>query len=293
MEETVEQVTRPQEDELRGGSPHEQSAPFAVVARDLGHSFESQQSGSQRFTALEGFNVAIPQGKFVSIVGPSGCGKSTLLNLFAGLIPVRTGSVLVKGEPITGLRDDVGFVFQNDVLLPWKTVIENVRLGLKFRGAGKAASQKQARDWVHRVGLSGFEEYYPRQLSGGMRKRVQLAATLACESDIILMDEPFSALDAQTRSVMENDLLDIWASEDRITVIFVTHDLDEAISLSDEVVVMTRAPGTVKSEYEVSLPRPRNVEEIRSDVDFTKMRKRIWADLKSEVDVGTSRARED
>jgi NitT/TauT family transport system ATP-binding protein len=190
--------------------------------------------------------------------------------------------VLVDGEPVRDVHPDVGFIFQRDALLPWKTVLDNVALALDFRGVTKDEGQRRARAWIARVGLGGFEHYYPHQLSGGMRKRVQLAQSLVYDPPIVLMDEPFSALDVQTRNLMENELLQLWA-EDRKTVVFITHDLEEAIALSDEVVVMTASPGRVKAVYPIELPRPRNVTEIRFEPAFGRVYQRLWADLRDEV----------
>jgi NitT/TauT family transport system ATP-binding protein len=224
----------------------------------------------------------VPAGRFLSVVGPSGCGKSTLLGMISGLQPTSGGEVIVSGRPVRDVRTDVGFIFQRDALLPWKTVLDNVALALVFRGTPNGRARATAREWIARVGLAGFEGYYPHQLSGGMRKRVSLAQTLVYDPPIVLMDEPFSALDVQTRNLMENELLQLWA-EDRKTVVFITHDLEEAIALSDQVVVMTASPGRVKAVYPIDLPRPRNVTEIRFDPAFGRLYERLWADLRDEV----------
>ena len=227
---------------------------------------------AREFTAIEDVSFEISGGEFVSIVGPSGCGKSTLLGLIAGLAPVTAGRITLDGRGVDGVHPRLGFVFQRDALFPWKTVAQNVGLPLLF------------------VGLDGFEQHYPHQLSGGMRKRVALAMTLVHEPEIVLMDEPFGALDVQTRNLMENDLLDIWA-QFRRTVVFVTHDLEEAIALSDRIVVMTAAPGRVKAVYRITLPRPRSVTEIRFHPDFGRLYETIWKDLKDEVRLGYERNR--
>jgi NitT/TauT family transport system ATP-binding protein len=243
------------------------------------------------FTAVHDVSFDVEGGEFVSIVGPSGCGKSTLLTLIAGLAPVTEGRISVDGRPVEGVNPRLGFVFQRDALFPWKTVAQNVALPLVFRGVDGAAAAPRAAEWIARIGLTGFERYHPHQLSGGMRKRVALAMTMVYEPEIVLMDEPFGALDVQTRNLMENDLLEIWAQRRR-TVVFVTHDLEEAIALSDRIVVMTASPGRVKSIYPIGLPRPRSVTEIRFHPDFGRLYETIWKDLKDEVRLGYERSRQ-
>jgi NitT/TauT family transport system ATP-binding protein len=217
------------------------------------------------------------------VVGPSGCGKSTLLNMIAGLDPATDGEATIGGRRLgNAVEPDVGYLFQKDALLPWKTVRANVELPLIFRKWPAERRDGLVADWIARVGLAGFETYYPYQLSGGMRKRVSLAATFVYSPRILLMDEPFSALDVQTRNLMENELLELW-QEHRKTVLFVTHDLEEAISLADRVVVMTANPGMVKREFTIDLGRPRNVNEIRFDDRFRRMHEEIWDALREEV----------
>jgi NitT/TauT family transport system ATP-binding protein len=244
---------------------------------------------AREFTAIQDVSFEVGGGEFVSIVGPSGCGKSTLLTLLAGLAPVSAGRIAVDGEPVAGVNPRLGFVFQRDALFPWKTVAENVGLPLLFRGVDGATARPRVAEWIARIGLAGFEQYHPYQLSGGMRKRVGLAMTMVYEPEIVLMDEPFGALDVQTRNLMENDLLEIWA-QFRRTVVFVTHDLEEAIALSDRIVVMTASPGRVKSIYTIDLPRPRSVTEIRFHPSFGRLYETIWKDLKDEVRVGYERS---
>jgi NitT/TauT family transport system ATP-binding protein len=234
------------------------------------------------FTALADVDLTVEPGQFCAVVGPSGCGKSTTLTLVSGLERASGGDVLVHGEPVTAIGRDVGFVFQSDALLPWKTVLQNVAIGPRFRGNDRTEAHGRARDWLRRVGLAQFEDRHPHQLSGGMRKRVALAQSLINEPDILLMDEPFSALDVQTRSIMSNELLALW-DQSRPSVVFVTHDLEEAIALSDKVVVMTAGPGTVKEVYEIDLPRPRQVPEIRFDPRFVELYEEIWNTLRDEV----------
>ena len=244
----------------------------------------------REFTAVQDVSVEVGAGEFVSIVGPSGCGKSTLLSLIAGLAPVSEGRITIDDQPVAGVDPRLGFVFQRDALFPWKTVADNVGLPLLFRGVETAAARLRVAEWIARVGLTGFERYHPHQLSGGMRKRVALATTMVYEPEIVLMDEPFGALDVQTRNLMENDLLEIWAQRRR-TVLFVTHDLEEAIALSDRIVVMTASPGRVKSVYTTGLPRPRSVTEIRFHPGFGRLYETIWQDLKDEVRLGYERSR--
>jgi NitT/TauT family transport system ATP-binding protein len=242
------------------------------------------------YTALYDFSLTVRRGEFVSIVGPTGCGKSTTLSLISGLAPPSAGAVRVLGEPVTAIGNQLGFVFQGDVLFPWKSVLGNVSSGLRFRGVPKREANERAREWLARVGLTGFEDHYPHQLSGGMRKRTALAQSLITSPEIILMDEPFSALDVQTRALMEDELLDLWASSSA-SVVFVTHDLEEAIALSDRVCVMTAGPGTVKGIYEIDLPRPRHVAEIRFEPRFVELYRDIWENLRDEVLVSYERAK--
>jgi NitT/TauT family transport system ATP-binding protein len=250
--------------------------------------FSTRTNGD--FTAVENVSLEVRPGEFVSVVGPSGCGKSTLCGLVSGLLLPTAGHIRLEGEEVSGISRKVGYLFQRDALLPWKTVLDNVTLPLLFRGAGASEAEAQARAWIGRVGLTGFERYHPHQLSGGMRKRVSLATTMVYEPDIILMDEPFSALDVQTRNLMENELLEIWA-QDRKTILFITHDLEEAIALSDRVVVMTASPGRVKAGYEIPLGRPRSATEVRFDPGFGPLYEAIWKDLKDEVRISYEKSR--
>jgi sulfonate transport system ATP-binding protein len=241
------------------------------------------------YTAVRDLNLTIQPGEFVAIVGPTGSGKSTTLTMISGLDRPTSGQVLVMGEPVRGVNPQVGYMFQSDAVFPWKSVLANVASGPLFRGASRADANAQAREWIARVGLAGFEDRYPYQLSGGMRKRVALAQTLINEPRILLMDEPFSALDVQTRTLMENELLQLWSSTSA-SVVFVTHDLEEAISLADKVCVLTAAPATVKGIYPIDLPRPRNVAEIRFEPRFVELYHMIWEDLRSEVMISYERA---
>ena len=236
------------------------------------------------FTALRNFTLTIEPGEFCAIVGPTGCGKSTTLGMVSGLDRPSGGTVAVGGRAVDGVTPGTGFVFQTDALMPWKTVLGNVMMGPVFHGVGKREAQTRARDWLRRVGLTGFEDHYPHQLSGGMRKRVSLAAALITEPSVLLMDEPFGALDVQTKAIMSNELLTLW-EESRPTVMFVTHDLEEAIALADKVVVVTASPGTVKATYRVDLPRPRGaVQEIRFGDRFRDFHHQIWEALREEFE---------
>jgi NitT/TauT family transport system ATP-binding protein len=236
------------------------------------------------FTALRDVNLTVEPGQFCAVVGPTGCGKSTTLTLVAGLERPSAGAVRVGGRPVSGITHGTSFMFQSDALLPWKTVIANVAMGPMFRHVPRKTALTDAREWLRVVGLSGFENHHPHQLSGGMRKRVSLAAALINEPSILLMDEPFGALDVQTRAIMSNELLTLW-DRSRPSVIFVTHDLEEAIALADRVVVMTAGPGTVKAVYDIDLPRPRGaVQEIRFEPRFLELHHQIWDSLREEVE---------
>jgi len=233
-------------------------------------------------TAVHDLTMSIRPGEFVAVVGPTGCGKSTTLSLVSGLEPASSGEVLVGGQPVRGIPSGIGYMFQQDAILPWKSVLDNVAAGPRFRGESRAAARAEAAVWVERVGLSGFESFYPHQLSGGMRKRVALAQTLVNQPKIILMDEPFSALDVQTRGLMQDELLRLWAGTGA-AVIFVTHDLEEAIALADRVIVLTAVPATIKADFPIGLPRPRDVEEIRLTTAFLEIYREIWESLREEV----------
>jgi NitT/TauT family transport system ATP-binding protein len=243
------------------------------------------------YTAIRDITLSVAPGEFCAVVGPTGCGKSTTLGLIAGLERPSEGSVQVMGQPVHGIDPRIGYVFQTDAVLPWRNVLRNVATGPLFRGQPKAESLKRAHEWIARVGLTGFEDRYPHQLSGGMRKRVALAQTFINEPQILLMDEPFSALDVQTRTLMEDELLQMWSSLNA-SVVFVTHDLEEAIALADRVCVLTAGPGTVKGIYTIDLPRPRKVEEIRFDPRFVQLYQQIWEDLREEVMISYERTKQ-
>jgi len=236
------------------------------------------------FTAVKDASLEVAEGEFLAIVGPTGCGKSTLLNAVAGLLAPTAGTVTVGGEPVTGPNRRVGYLFQQDALLPWKTARENVELGLLFRKAEKAAMRDESLRWLVKVGLKGFEDRYPHQLSGGQKKRVQMAQALIYNPEVILMDEPFSALDIHTRHLMQNELLRLW-TEHRRSVVLITHDLEEAIALADRVVVLSAGPASsLVASFEVPLARPRNPAEIKLDPLFIELYREIWSRLRVEVE---------
>ncbi|TMB18208.1 MAG: ABC transporter ATP-binding protein [Deltaproteobacteria bacterium] len=257
--------------------------PAALALEAITCAFPPAARGDEPYIAVRDASLRVGKGEFLSLVGPTGCGKSTLLNVAAGLIAPSSGAVLVAGSPLAGLNKDAGYLFQADALMPWRSALDNVAAGLQFRGIKHQERMRRAQQWLERVGLLGFENRYPHQLSGGMRKRVALAQTLILDPKIILMDEPFSALDAQTRELMENELLDLWSS-DRKSVLFITHDLEEAISLSDRVMVLSAGPATRPiGEFHIDLARPRDVSEVRMTKRFLELHKKIWELLKAEV----------
>jgi NitT/TauT family transport system ATP-binding protein len=248
----------------------------AITARNIAKHFGS-------FVAMERINFEVSVGRFASIVGPSGCGKSTLLNIIAGLIPPSAGEIEVFGQRLAGLNRRASYMFQRDALLPWKTVLANIQFGLRLRGQSREQVLEKAQVWVRRIGLEGFGDHYPHQLSGGMRKRVAMAQSWIVEPDLMLMDEPFSALDVHTRMRMETEILGLWSSSST-TVVFVTHDLEEAIALSDEVFLLSAAPRTcLVGRYPIALPRPRNLIDIKSDPQFQEFYQVIWRDLRKAV----------
>jgi NitT/TauT family transport system ATP-binding protein len=261
-------------------------ATAAIELRDVTKRFMTPTG--QPYTALRDLSMRIEPGEFCAVVGPTGSGKSTTLSLISGLDRPSTGEVQVMGKTVHDIDPRIGYVFQADAVFPWKNVLRNVATGPLFRGQPKAQAYERAHDWIARVGLKGFEDRYPHQLSGGMRKRVALAQTFINEPQILLMDEPFSALDVQTRTLMEDELLNMWSAISA-SVVFVTHDLEEAISLADRVVVLTAGPATVKGIYTIDLPRPRNVAEIRFEPRFVQLYQEIWQDLRDEVIVSYER----
>jgi NitT/TauT family transport system ATP-binding protein len=286
------------------------AAPALALA-GVSCTFVDKDEPGRRYTAVQDVTLTVGAGEFVSVVGPTGCGKSTLLNVGAGLLAPSTGSVQVFGRPLTGINARAGYMFQTDSLMPWRTALRNVMAGLEFRGMAAGEARAQAEGWLKRVGLGGFGDRYPHQMSGGMRKRASLAQTLALDPDLILMDEPFSALDIQTRQLMENEVLALWAGDerragpssartpsggaseaseasagsvDRKAVLFITHDLDEAIAMSDRVVVLSAGPASRPiGEFRIDLPRPRDVAEVRTAPRFIELHQAIWAVLRDEV----------
>jgi NitT/TauT family transport system ATP-binding protein len=255
----------------------------ALALSGIACTFVSKDDPGQRYTAVQDVTLTVGAGEFVSVVGPTGCGKSTLLNVAAGLLRPSTGRVQVFGQPLAGINTRAGYMFQAESLMPWRTALANVMAGLEFRGVAAAAARAQAEEWLRRVGLGGFGDRYPHQLSGGMRKRTSLAQTLALDPDIILMDEPFSALDIQTRQLMENEVLDLWARKKK-AVLFITHDLDEAIAMSDRVVIMSAGPAArLIGEFAIDIPRPRDVAEVKMTPRFVALHAAIWAQLREEV----------
>ena len=240
-------------------------------------------SDTRTYTAVEKASLLVAHGEFVAIVGPTGCGKSTLLNVAAGLLRPASGSVKIFNRPLAGLNRDAGYLFQADALFPWKTALDNVAIGLEIAGVRRAEALSRAQDFLASVGLGAFAARYPHMLSGGQRKRVGLAQVLIRHPKILLMDEPFGPLDAQTRQIMGNLLLDLW-SADRKAVLFVTHDLEEAIALADRVVIMSAGPGArIIGDWRVPLARPRDIFEVRLDKEFHALHREIWGVLKAEV----------
>jgi NitT/TauT family transport system ATP-binding protein len=254
--------------------------PTAVALKNVARRFVTP--AGEILSALEDFDLSIAPGEFFAIVGPTGCGKSTTLGLIAGLAKPQAGEVTLFDAPVDGVDRRVGFVFQQDAVFPWRNVLGNVMAGPLFRGVPKARAEEMARDWITRVGLKGFEDHHPHQLSGGMRKRVALAQTFINNPQVLLMDEPFSSLDVQTRELMQEELLQLWAQA-KSAVLFVTHDLDEAILLADRVAVLTTRPARVKSVHTIDLPRPRDVAKLRYDERFIAIARNISDDLREEV----------
>ena len=255
--------------------------PVAVALEDATVAF--RLADARVYTAVEQASLAVGHGEFVAIVGPTGCGKSTLLNVAAGLLKPAAGAVRIFDAPLTGLNRDAGYLFQADALFPWKTAIDNVAIGLEIDGVARTEALARAQRWLDQVGLGGFAGRYPHMLSGGQRKRVGLAQVLIRDPKILLMDEPFGPLDAQTRQIMGNLLLQLW-NADRKAVLFVTHDLEEAIALADRVVIMSAGPGArIIGDWKVSLPRPRDIMEVRLEKEFHSLHREIWSVLKDEV----------
>jgi NitT/TauT family transport system ATP-binding protein len=259
-----------------------------------GVSREFHSPAGPAYRAIHDISFEAAKGTFAAIVGPSGCGKSTLLNIIAGLLRSTSGEVRIGGEPLSGLNRRATYMFQQDALLPWKSVRDNVSLGLTLAGETRAAADARANEWLERVGLAAFASHYPAHLSGGMRKRVAMAQNWILDRDILLMDEPFTALDVYTRQQMEQELLELWAggtgragkagAETRKTIVFVTHDLEEAIALADEVIVLSAGPASrVVARHSVPLERPRRLLELRTEPSFIDLYRELWAVLRDEV----------
>lgn len=251
------------------------SAPPAIELESVTQTYVT---GDTAQTVMSDLDIAVTAGSFTSVVGPSGCGKSTLLNFMAGLTHPTSGTARVLGRPPIDVRDQIGFIFQSDALLPWRTARENVALPLRFRGVNRRTARATADEWLDRVGLPGSGHKYPHQLSGGQRKRVSIASTLIYEPRVLLMDEPFSALDVQTRDRMENDLLSLWAGMNQ-TVVFVTHDLEEAVGLSDRVIVLSAGPAEIRGDHRIDLARPRDLQSLRFTPRFRELCEAVWRDL--------------
>lgn len=256
-------------------------SPSAVRLEKVSITYRLADGSS--YPAVAATDLALAAGEFVAIVGPTGCGKSTLLNVVAGLVTPSTGRVLVDGEPLHGINDRAGYLFQQEALFPWKTALANVSLGLEVKGVPRREAEARARGWLERVGLRAFVDRYPHQLSGGQKKRVGLAQVLAREPRILLMDEPFGPLDAQTRVIMGDLLLELWGAE-RKAVLFVTHDLEEAIALADRVVIMSAGPAArIIGDHRVPIPRPRDTHEVRLTPAFLEIHRTLWHELRAEV----------
>jgi NitT/TauT family transport system ATP-binding protein len=258
----------------------EETAPGKFHVRDIGHSY--QGTDGNPIECLVGINLVVHENEFLSVVGPSGCGKSSLLDIMSGLIYPGRGSVFLDGTELTGITSKIGYISQADSLLPWRTVLGNVEFGLEVRGLSKKERRDVARDLIARAGLAGFEKNYPHELSGGMKKRVDIIRVLAVDPEVIFMDEPFGALDYFTKEKLQEYILDIWRNTGK-TIVFITHDLPEAVTMSDRVIIMTARPGSIKNQYPISLPRPRNPYEIRFDSAFIELNRLIWEDLKDEI----------
>lgn len=271
------------QDRPQAGAEAVASSPEKTAVSLAGVDITFHLANGGRYQAVKGIELEVSPGEFVSIVGPTGCGKSTLLNAAAGLLSPSAGKVGIFGKPLAGLNRRAGYLFQQDALMPWKTALDNVKVALEPMGVPEREAAERAREWLARVGLSAFVDRYPHMLSGGQRKRVSLAQMLIRNPEIILMDEPFGPLDAQTRQIMGNLLLDLW-SRDRKALMFVTHDLEEAIALSDRVVVMSAGPAAgIVADYRVALPRPRDIADIRLEKAFHEIHRDIWSSLRVEV----------
>jgi NitT/TauT family transport system ATP-binding protein len=250
---------------------------FAVSGRGIVHKFSNLE-------VISSLSLDVAEGEFVSIVGPSGCGKTTLLNIIAGLVPLQVGEVSIAGTAPAEGRNDVAYMLARDSLLPWRRALENAEFGARIRGVDPAVRRKKAQSLLHAVGLGSFQDKYPKELSHGMRQRVALARTFCLDAPLLLMDEPFGALDAQTKLQLEEVLLSLW-NEERRTVIFITHDLSEAIALSDRVIVMRARPGKIIADIQIDLPRPRSVRKLQSTPRYHELYSDIWSKLEQALEI--------
>lgn len=265
---------------------------------NLGRSFKRRGPNEEKFWALQDFNLTIEQGEFITVVGPSGCGKSTLLDLLAGISKADTGGIFIDGKPVNGPALDRGIVMQGYALFPWRTVRKNIEFGLEIKKVPKSQRKAIVAHFIELVDLAGFENHFPYELSGGMQQRVAIARALAYDPEVLLMDEPFAAVDAQTRETMQDEILNIWEQTGK-TIVFVTHSIEEAIGLADRVAVMSKNPGRVKEVVKVNLPRPRRIADVRNTPDFSLLSHHVWELLQDkepgplhlggkDVDVGAS-----
>lgn len=261
-----------------------EGAEAKIGLKEIGHVFylRKKMNGSKEFVALRNINLEVKKREFVALVGPSGCGKSTLLDVLSGLTQPTTGTVYVDGHKVTGPALDRGIVLQGYALFPWRTIRKNVEFGLEIKKVPKKEWHEISTHFIDLVGLHGFEEHYPHELSGGMAQRVAIARVLACDSEALLMDEPFAAVDAQTRETLQDELLRIW-EETKKTIVFVTHSIEEAVFLADRVVILTASPGTVREIVPIDLPRPRQNSNIRTSAEFGWIRHRIWGLLQNQI----------
>ncbi|MCC5908943.1 MAG: ABC transporter ATP-binding protein [Clostridiaceae bacterium] len=252
------------------------------IVKNLKHSFIGNDG--EYVDVIDNISFSVKEKEFISIVGPSGCGKSTILNLMSGLLKPNSGNILLDGKVLNKITPRIGYISQSDSLLPWRTVLSNVELGMEIRKVPEKSRRKRALELIRQADLEGFENSYPYQLSGGMRKRVDIIKVLAVEPEIIFMDEPFASLDVFTREMLQRYILNLWQTTKQ-TIIFITHDLTEAITLSDRVIILTKRPTTIKYEYNIDLARPRSPEELRFNPEFIQLHKSIWEDLKNEVEM--------
>lgn len=266
---------------LPSSAPLEYEGKTKFIVDDICHSFTNSKMISVQ--VLSSIQMSVHEQEFLAIVGPSGCGKSTLLNIMSGLIKPSSGRIILDGQQLDGISSRIGYISQADSLLPWRNALANVELGLEIRGVPKSRRRKMALDLMEQADLTGFEKSYPFELSGGMRKRVDIIKVLALEPEIIFMDEPFAALDVFTREMLQDYILSLWQATKK-TIVFITHDLNEAITLADRVIILTTRPSSIKAEHRIPLPRPRSSLETRYDPKFISLHKKIWTDLQSEVE---------